>query len=53
MNQIQSIVKADGTGKIKVNVQGSGNLEKSGFQGVFRVDGRLDSIRLDRELKKK
>ena len=27
-------------------------LNLSGFQGVFRVDGRIDSKRLDRELSK-
>ena len=29
------------------------SLDTKGFQGVFRVDGKIDSMRLDRELSKK
>jgi RHS repeat-associated protein len=50
LNAIQSIVNADGTGKIKVNLQNGSPTKGASFQGVFRVNGKLDSIRLDKKL---
>jgi RHS repeat-associated protein len=50
MKSIQSVVEGDGTGQIKVNVQGAGS---DGFKGVFRVEGRIDSARLDKDLHSK
>jgi RHS repeat-associated protein len=50
MKSIQSVVEGDGTGQIKVNVKGAGS---DGFKGVFRVEGRIDSARLDKDLHSK
>jgi RHS repeat-associated protein len=48
MSELRSLVEADGSGKITINVHGRG-ATPTGEPQVFRVEGRIDSRRHDKE----